>query len=175
MRAAPLAGRAALFSRRAGYKDAGGGLALRIRSQSDFWCGLLFAAIGVAVMVLAQDYRFGSAARMGPGFFPTLLGGLLALLGLALTLPALFKDGERLPRLQLRPFVMVLLGIAAFGVGLEYLGFAVAVVALVLVGGLADPDLRPLESVGLALFLMVFSIGIFVGLLGMPLTLWPSL
>jgi hypothetical protein len=132
-------------------------------------------AIGVVVIVLAQDYRLGSAARMGPGFFPTLLGSLLALLGTTLTVPALFKDGERLPRLQLRPLVMVLLGIAAFGVGLEYLGFAVAVAALVLIGGLADPELRPLESAGVALFLVVFSIGIFVGLLGMPLTLWPGL
>jgi hypothetical protein len=151
-----------------------GGLALRIRSQSDFWCGLLFAAIGIAAMVLAQNYRFGSAARMGPGFFPMMLGGLLAVLGLALTVPALFRDGERLPRLRLRPFVMVLLGIAAFGASLEYLGFAVAVLALVLVGGLADPELRPLETAGVALFMMVFSIGIFVGLLGMPLPLWPS-
>jgi hypothetical protein len=148
---------------------------LRIRSQADFWCGLLFVAIGGTVVVLAQDYRLGSAARMGPGFFPTVLGSLLVLIGVTLTIPAMFKDGERLPRLQLRPLVMVLLGIAAFGVGLEYFGFVVAVAALVLVGGLADPELRPLESAGVALFLVVFSIGIFVGLLGMPLTLWPSL
>jgi hypothetical protein len=148
---------------------------VRIRSHADFWCGLLFIAIGGAVVVLAQDYRLGSAARMGPGFFPTLLGSLLVLIGLTLTIPALFKDGERMPRVQLRPFAMVLLGIAAFGVGLEYFGFVVAVAALVVVGGLADPELRPLESVGVALFLVVFSVGIFVGLLGMPLTLWPSL
>ena len=57
---------------------------MRIRSQSDFWSGVLFVAIGVTVVVLAQDYRLGTAARMGPGYFPTLLGGLLALLGLTL-------------------------------------------------------------------------------------------
>ena len=51
----------------------------------------------------------------------------------------------------------------------------IAVVALVLIGGLADPDLRPLESLGLALFLAVFSVGVFVALLGMPLNVWPSL
>ena len=69
---------------------------------------------------------------------------------------------------------LILLSIAAFGVALEFLGFALAVVALVLVGGLADPDLRPLESLGLALFLAIFSVGIFVGLLGMPLAVWPN-
>lgn len=126
-------------------------------------------------MVLAREYRAGSAARMGPGFFPMLLGALLALLGLTLSIPALFVDGERFPRLHLRPLVMILLGIVVFGAVLEYLGFAIAVVALVLVGALADPELQPLESVGVALFLAAFSVGVFVVLLGMPLNVWPSL
>jgi Tripartite tricarboxylate transporter TctB family len=151
------------------------GLALRIRSQSNFWCGLLFVAIGVAIMVLAREYRVGTAARMGPGYFPELLGMLLAGLGLTLTIPALFVDGEEFPRLHIRPLVMILLSIVAFGVALEYHGFVVAVVALVIIGGLADPDLRPLESAALALFLVIFSVGIFVVLLGLPLTLWPVL
>ncbi len=155
--------------------EPGGGLALRIRSPSDFWCGLLFLAIGVSVMALAQHYRVGSAARMGPGFFPTLLGGVLAFLGLTLTVPALFRDGEKFPRLHWRPLIMLLLSIAVFGATLEFLGFAIAVVAMVLVGSLADPDLRPIESIGVALFLAVFSVGIFVGLLGIPLPIWPGL
>ena len=147
---------------------------LRIRSQSDFWCGLFFVAIGVTVLVLAQQYRVGTAARMGPGYFPTLLGGLMAFLGLTLSVPAILADGEKIPPLPLRPLALILLSIAAFGVALEFLGFALAVVALMLVGGLADPDLRPLESLGLALFLAIFSVGIFVGLLGMPLAVWPN-
>ncbi|MBM3530259.1 MAG: tripartite tricarboxylate transporter TctB family protein [Alphaproteobacteria bacterium] len=148
---------------------------MRIRSQSNFWCGLLFAALGVTVMILARDYRIGSAARMGPGYFPMLLGALLALLGLTLTVPALFRDGPAFPRLHLRPLAFVLLGIAAFGVTLEYLGFVLAVAALVVIGGLADPDLRPVEIAGVALFMAVFSVGVFAVLLGMPLTLWPAL
>jgi hypothetical protein len=151
------------------------GTSLRIRSQSDFWCGLLFVAIGAIVLVMAGQYRLGTAARMGPAYFPTLLGGLLLFLGLTLAIPALFKDGEKFPKLHWRPLLMVLLSIAAFGVALEYLGFAVAVAVLVVVGSLADPDLKPHETAGLAVFLVVFSIGIFVGLLGIPLNLWPSL
>ena len=151
------------------------GLSLRIRSQSDFWCGLLFVAIGAIVLVMAGQYRLGTAARMGPAYFPTLLGGLLLLLGLALAIPALFKDGETFPKLHWRPLLMVLLSIAAFGVALDYLGFAIAVAVLVVVGSLADPDLKPHETAGLAVFLVVFSIGLFVGLLGIPLNLWPSL
>ena len=148
---------------------------MRIRSQSDFWCGLLFAAIGVAVLIVAGQYRLGTAARMGPAYFPTLLGGLMVFLGLTLTVPALFKDGEPLQRLHWRPLLMVLLSVAVFGLALDYLGLAVAVAALVVVASLADPDLQPLETAGLAAFLVVFSIGIFVGLLGVPLSLWPGL
>lgn len=147
---------------------------MRIRSPSDFWCGLLFIAIGVAVAILAQNYRLGTAARMGPGYFPTLLGMLLALLGASLAVPAFAVDGERVQRFHLRPLLFVLLAIAAFGVALPYLGFAAAVVALVVVAGFADPDLRPLEIAGVAAFLVVFSILIFVVLLGLPIRLWPG-
>jgi putative tricarboxylic transport membrane protein len=148
---------------------------LRIRSPSDFWAGVLFIAVGVAVVVLAGQYRLGSAARMGPGYFPTLLGGLMTFLGLTLAAPALLKDGPQVPAMRLRPLLMILLSIAVFGVTLDYLGFVLAVVALVVVAGFADPELRPIEAAGVAIFLVVFSVGIFVGLLGLPLNLWPDL
>jgi hypothetical protein len=148
---------------------------LKIRAQSDFWCGLFFLAVGVAFAVFAQEYRVGSAARMGPGYFPTLLGGLLALLGLSLALPAFVFEGEKFPRLHLRPLLAILVSIMVFALLLDPLGFVFAAAGLILVGGLADPDLGLLESVGLALFLVAFSTGLFVALLGMPLHLWPSL
>jgi hypothetical protein len=147
---------------------------MRIRSPMDFWCGVLFVAIGVMTIVLAQEYRFGTSARMGPGYFPTLLGALLAALGLSLSVPALWIDGERLPPMKLRPLLMVLLGIAAFGIALQHLGFIAAIVALVAVAGLADPDLKPVAIAGVAVFLVVFSTLIFVVLLGLPLRLWPE-
>ena len=149
--------------------------AVRIRSQSDFWCGLLFVAIGVAFMVFAREYRIGTSARMGPGYFPTLLGGLLAFLGLTIAVPALFRDGEPFPRLHWRPFLMLLVAIAVFGALLDAFGLVIALAALVIVAGLADPQLRFVETLGIAAFLIAFSIGIFVVLLGIPMTLWPNL
>jgi hypothetical protein len=148
---------------------------MKIRSHGDFWCGLLFIAIGVAFVVLAQNYRMGTAARMGPGYFPTLLGALMALMGLTLSLPAFVIDGEGVQRIHPRPLLFVLLAIAAFGITLPYLGFAAAIVALVLVGSLAEPDLKPVETAAVAAFLVVFSILIFVVLLGLPIRLWPEL
>ena len=112
-RAAPSLGGAALSFRQAGD------LRCAFDPRADFWCGLLFVAIGVAVVVLAHDYRLGIGGAHGAGItFRPLLGGRCShCSALTLTIPAMFKDGERLPRLQLRPLVMVLLGIAAFGVG----------------------------------------------------------
>lgn len=126
-------------------------------------------------MVVAQRYRFGTPARMGPGFFPTVLGGILAALGLSLTIPALFRSGAPLPGLGLRPLPTILVAIVVFALLLQPLGFVAAAVVLVLISGLADPELRPIESVGLALLLTAFSVGIFAMLLGLPLNLWPDL
>lgn len=148
---------------------------MRIRSPSDFWCGVLFVVLGLAFMVLARDYRLGTPARMGPGFFPTILGGLLAALGLSLAIPALARDGDALPHVALRPVLAVLVAIVVFALTLAPLGFVIASAAMILIAGLADPGLRRLEHVGLTLFLIAFCVAIFVVVLGLPMNLWPNL
>ena len=148
---------------------------MKIRSPNDFWCGLLLVAIGVAFVVVAQRYRFGTPARMGPGFFPSILGGILAALGLSLSIPALVRSGEPPARVHLRPLLTILTAIIVFALLLQPLGFVLAAIILILISAFADPELRPAESVGLALLLTAFSVGIFVLLLGLPLNLWPDL
>ena len=131
--------------------------------------------MGIAFMVLARQYRFGTPARMGPGFFPTILGGILTALGLSLSIPALVRNGDPLPRLGLRPLLTVLVAIVVFALLLQPLGFVLAAIVLVLIAAFADPELRRIETAGLALLLTAFSVGIFVLLLGLPLNLWPDL
>jgi Tripartite tricarboxylate transporter TctB family len=148
---------------------------VRIRSQTDFWCGVLFLAIGVAFLVVARNYRFGTAARMGPGFFPIWLGGILAALGLALALPAIVHPGEPLSAFRPRPLLAILTGVIIFALLMQPLGFVAAALLLIVICGFADPELRLVESIGLAILLTAFSVAVFVMLLGLPLNLWPNL
>jgi len=157
------------------YRRTGTSGNVKIRSQKDFWCGALFVAIGIGFMIVARNYRFGTAARMGPGFFPTMLGGLLAGLGLLLSIPSLVHDGDAFPKLHLRPLLTILFGIVVFALSMQPLGFVLAAVILILICGFADPDLRPIESAGLAVLLTAFCVGVFFLLLGLPLNLWPDL
>ena len=112
---------------------------------------------------------------MGPGYFPMAVGALVALLGLALAVGSLRVDGPPLPRLALRPVVLILAASIGFGYLLKPLGLVVSTILLVLVSAAGGYEFRWRESVLLALGLAVFSIGVFVYGLGLPFPLWPEL
>ena len=147
---------------------------MRIRSPKDFWAGLIFIAIGGGFVLLAQQDRLGDMHRMGPAMFPTLVGALLAALGLIIAVRAFALDGAALPRVEARPIGVSILAIVLFGIALQWLGLVAAVAVLVLVGAYAARNVRPLENLALAAALIAFSVGVFVWLLGLPLPLWPA-
>jgi hypothetical protein len=147
---------------------------MHIRSPKDFCAGLLFVAAGAAFVALALQYRLGDLHRIGPGLFPTLVGSLLVGLGLIVAARALVLEGSPIERIQARPLLVSLVAIALFGVALQWLGVVAAIAVLVLVGAYASRDVRILQVLALAVFLIVFSVAIFVWLLGLPLPLWPS-
>jgi hypothetical protein len=147
---------------------------MHIRSPKDFWSGLIFVALGAAFVGLALQYRLGDMHRIGPGFFPTLVGSLLFGLGLIVAGRALVLDGPAIERVQARPLLVSLVAITFFGLALQWLGVVAAIAVLVLVGAYASRDVRILQVLALAAFLIVFSVAIFVWLLGLPLPLWPS-
>lgn len=147
---------------------------MRIRAQRDFWAGLLFIAIGAGFIVLASSYRLGVPSRMGPAYFPTVIGGVLTLLGLAIAVRAFFRSGPPMEPAALRPLAVTLLSVVLFGAALAHLGLVAAIVTLVLVGALADRNARLLEVLALAVFLAMFSVVVFVLVLGLPLQVWPE-
>jgi Tripartite tricarboxylate transporter TctB family len=147
---------------------------MRIRSPKDFWAGLIFVAIGGGFVLLAQQYRLGDMHRMGPAMFPTLIGALLAALGLIIALRSFVLDGAPVPRFDARPIGISILAIVLFGIALQWLGLVAAIAALVLVGAYASREVRLLDNLALAAAMIVFSVAVFVWLLGLPLPLWPT-
>jgi len=145
---------------------------MRVRSPRDFWAGLVFVSFGAAFIALALQYRLGDLHRIGPGMFPTLVGALLVGLGLIIAARALAFDGPPIERIHARPLFVSLLAIVLFALALQWLGLIAAIAVLVLVGAHASREVRLLQTLALAAFLIVFAVAVFVWLLGLPLPLW---
>ncbi len=140
----------------------------------DFFAGLVFLGFGAGAIVIARSYPMGTAMRMGPGYFPTLLGGLLSLLGLLLVARALWLRDEPVEAWAFRPLLLVHGAVVAFALAIQSLGLVVATLALVGLSRLGDRDFRALEVAGLFLFLTALAIGLFVYGLGLPFRIWPG-
>jgi hypothetical protein len=150
-------------------------MAAHIRNPKDFWSGLIFAALGVAFVATARNYPLGSALRMGPAYFPTMVGGLLAILGLVLIARSAFVTGEAIGHIGLRALILVLGALVLFGYLLDFTGLVPAIAALVFVSAAGGHEFKFGEVAILAIALVVLAVGIFYYGLGMPLDLGPRL
>ncbi|HEX9278487.1 MAG TPA: tripartite tricarboxylate transporter TctB family protein [Casimicrobiaceae bacterium] len=144
-----------------------------IRHPKDFFAGLLFIAIGVAAIAIASNYPLGSAARMGPGYFPRILGILLIALGAVLALRALRLQGSPLPRWPWRPTVVVLASVVLFGAIVNAVGVAISTVVLIITASAASHEFRPKESLIAGVLLAALAVGVFVIGLKLQLPIWP--
>lgn len=148
---------------------------MAMRAPKDFWSGLIFAAFGVAFVAVARNYPLGSALRMGPAYFPTLVGGLLAILGVVLIARSTFSAGQAVDAIGLRALTLVLGALGLFGYLLEFTGLVPAIAALVFVSAAGGHEFKLWEVFVLAVALAVLAVGIFYYGLGMPLDLGPRL
>jgi len=146
---------------------------VRIRCRQDLWAGVFFVAVGALAVVLARAYPIGTAMRMGPGYFPTVLGALVALLGIGIAIRGACFAGAELWPWGLRPLVLVLGGVVLFAALVRPLGLVVATLALVVTGSLGNREARPAEVAALGLFLAALAVGVFVYGLGLPFPVWP--
>jgi hypothetical protein len=148
---------------------------MRIASPKDFWAGVLFAVVGGFACIYAGiHYNIGTAQRMGPGYFPLVVGGIVAVLSLVLIAQSLRIEGPPLPSFSWRPVLFVLGSGIAYGYLLKPLGLVIATLLVVLVTAAGGHEFRWKESVVLAVALAAFSVGIFVYALGLPFPLWPE-
>src|SRR5262245_18384285 len=127
------------------------------RLSTDLVSGLLFAGLDTGALVISWHYPGGTAARMGPGYVPHLVGALLVLLGGTLIVRAAIRPGELIAAETLRPLIAVLAGTLAFGLLIGRARLIVAGIVLVAASRLARPDFRPLEVLALAVVLSVAS------------------
>jgi len=145
-----------------------------IRHPKDFWSGILFVAIGTAAVVLGSKYNLGTAARMGPGYFPRALGILLILLGAIVALRGLRLNGSPIPKWKWRPIVIVLGSVVLFGQIVQTVGLALSTIILIVLASTASHEFRWKESIIVAVLLSALSVGVFIIGLKLTLPIWPS-
>lgn len=143
-----------------------------IKHPKDFWTGVLYVTIGLAAIVIARDYPMGTALKMGPAYFPTVLGGLLTLIGLAALIRSLVRHGEKIAPFVWRKVVLVLVPTLLFGVLVRGAGLVPATAVLVLASAYASARFRWFPSIALAAGLTLFCALVFVYALGLPLPLF---
>lgn len=150
---------------------------MKIKSQKDFWSGLLFIAAGIAFAWGATNYRFGSSAQPGPAYFPFGLGLLLALLGGVVLFKALtleVEGGDRTGRWALRPWLVIVGAAAGFGWLLPQLGLFIAMPILVAVSALAGDEFHWKGVLVNAAVLTLGCWAIFDLGLDLDVPLWPA-
>jgi hypothetical protein len=147
---------------------------MSIRNPTDFWSGTLFVAIGVATIVIGSKYTLGTAARMGPGYFPRILGILLIALGGILAIRAMRIPGPGLPAIRWRPTLIVLGSVVLFGAIVRSAGVALSTVILIFAASAASHEFRPREALIVGVFLAAMAVGVFVVGLQLQLPIWPG-
>lgn len=145
---------------------------LRVKSPRDLGAGLLFIAIGAAGVIFGRDLTYGSAARMGPGFFPTILSYLIIGFGLLVGSRGFMLNGPPIERVPWRPITCVIAAILAFGFLIQYIGLALTSIVLTFLAGAARKEANYKELAILGVVLAVLCVGVFVYGLKQPMPAW---
>ena len=148
---------------------------MKIKSPRDFWAGVMFIAFGAFAVIVAQmNYQMGTAVRMGPGYFPTVLGGILAVLGVMVLVESMAIEGEKVARFYFRPLLFIVAANLAFAYLLKPLGLVLSIVALVFISAFGGHEYKFREVAILTVVMMVISVGVFVKALSLPFPIWPD-
>jgi uncharacterized membrane protein len=139
-----------------------------IRNNKDFWAGVMLIATGLAAVFIARDYPLGSAFRMGPGYFPSVLGGVLALFGLVLLARGLRSSEKIVGGWSLRALIVLPLSFVMFGALMDHAGFVPALVVLIFGSAAGGSEFKFGEIALLTVVLTVLSVAIFIWGLGLP-------
>jgi hypothetical protein len=147
---------------------------MMIRDTKDFWTGLIYIFFGASAVLVARDYGMGTALRMGPGYFPTVLGGLLTLIGIIALIRSFITPGNPVGGLAFKGLLLVVGSTLVFGLLIRAAGLAIALPVLVITSAYASVHFRWGISFALAAGLTVFCVLVFLKGLGVPLPILGS-
>lgn len=158
---------------------------MKIKSQKDFFAGLLFMVVGIAFAWGATNYNIGEGARMGPGYFPLVLGILLAGIGAFTVFEALVvetEDGEPVGKIAWKPLFFIIGSNVIFGImlggipklGIPAMGLIAGIYALTFIASMAGDEHKNKEVIVLATVLAIVSYLAFIVLLKLQFPVWPS-
>jgi hypothetical protein len=149
---------------------------MQLRNKQDFWSGIMFVVLGIAFALGATQYSMGTAARMGPGYFPFWLGVLMALLGAYVALTAFKANAEEteVGKFDWGVILIIILAVGGVGVVFNFLGVYISIFLLVMVSSMASHVFNWKVSALTGIFLVLFVWLAFVKGLGLIFPLWPS-
>ena len=139
-----------------------------LSNNKQFLSGLMFLFIGSVAIFIAQDYPMGTALRMGPGYFPIVLGGIIILFGIYELVKGLLKPEAIKGNWSVRALLILPASAVIVGVVMEHGGFIPAMIALMMVSALSSAEFKFWEQLALAIGLTIASVGLFIYGLGLP-------
>jgi len=147
----------------------------RVRNRKDFWSAVMFIFFGLSFIVWSTDYQVGTAQRMGPGYFPTVLGALLVAIGVLVGLPSMRRDATvtRIESIGWRGLVIILGSVLLYAVLLPRLGFVVSLVMLIVLSSMATREFTWKATLVSVAVLAVSSYIVFVKGLDLQFPVWP--
>lgn len=140
-----------------------------IRSTKDFWTGLIYIFFGVSAILIARDYSMGTGVKMGPAYFPTILGGLLAAIGAIAVIRSFIVTGTPISAFAFKGLILVIVSTLLFGFVVRGAGLAVALPLLIFISAIASTRFRWRPTLVMAVVLTIFCAVVFVKGLGIPL------
>lgn len=146
---------------------------MKYLNEKDILAGLMFVVIGMLGFGFSFRFDFGSTAHPGPGFFPSVISVLLVMIGLVVTVSGTLRAAETIPKFVMRPFLLISLAVVLFALSVERFGLMPAVFMTAVVASFAKSRYGTASRILNAAALAVASAVLFVGLLNLPIRLWP--
>ncbi len=149
---------------------------MKIKNEKDFWSGVMFIAVGLFFAAFAQKYDMGTAQRMGPAYFPTVLGIILVILGVVISATGLSRaDPEgKIEKFHFAEMGWVLGSVVVFGLLLVPAGAMVAIFALVAISSMGSHEFRWKEVIVLGIAMAIVTYVVFIWGLGVTIPVWPA-